>query len=253
MNHSVTQKNVDIVFLDRYKITRFFAEGGKNKGLVVRMMLLAAIVGASSGCNTNGKAVSSIVKSHSINIEKKAPAQQALIAGRYIKLDKQGQPLKNQQVSYKEQAWQCVKDVKTGLIWEVKTLEGLHNKKDEYNWWNDSFKFKDKVNQQGWCGATDWRVPNFEELRALVYCSNGMPQKEAWIETCSGKNDSKGPYQRPVIEQQVFPNTQDSFYWSSSPYADYAFNAWYVNFYLGYGHTSSKGDNFHVRLVRSGQ
>ena len=193
MNHSDTQKNVGTVLLDRYKITRFFAEGGKNKGLVVvRMMLLAAIVGASSGCNTNGKAVSSIVKSHSINIEKKAPTQQALIAGRYIKLDKQGQPLKNQQVSYKEQAWQCVKDVKTGLIWEVKTLEGLHNKKyhDEYSW-NNSFKFKDKVNQQGWCGATDWQVPSIEELRSLVYCSNGTSQEEAQGKGCSGKNDSK--------------------------------------------------------------
>ena len=251
MNHSDTQKNVGIVFLDRYKITRFFAEGGKNKGLVVRMMLLAAIVGASSGCNTNGKAVSSIVKSHSIHIEKKAPAQQALIAGRYIKLDKQGQPLKNQQVSYKEQAWQCVKDIKTGLIWEVKTLEGLHNKKDEYNW-KESFKFKDNVNQQGWCGATDWRVPSIEELRTLVYCSNGMSQEEALKYTCRGKKHTKVPYQRPTIEWQVFSNTRKNlFYWSSSP--NTANFVWHVHFYDGIALANPKGFNGSVRLVRSGQ
>ena len=177
--------------------------------------------------------------------------QQVLITGRYIKLDSQGQPLKNQQVSYKEQAWQCVKDVKTGLIWEVKTLEGLHHKNDEYKW-GDSFKFKDKVNQQGWCGATDWRVPKIKALRTLVYCSNGTPQKEALDNFCSGKNGTKEPYHRPTIEQRVFPNAQNFLYWSSSSNGD-ANYAWYVHFDYGFDGEGDKGVGFHVRLVRGGQ
>ena len=182
---------------------------------------------------------------------KKAIEKPILIAGRYIKLDSNGKPLKNQHVSYQEQTWQCVKDVKTNLIWEVKTLKGLHATKEDYNW-KDSFTFKDKVNQQGWCGATDWRVPKIEELRSLVYCSNGILQKEAWDKTCKGK-DGKNTYQSPTIEQQVFPNTQSSWYWSSSPYADDASVAWYVVFDDGYDHALYKFNYGHVRLVRSGQ
>ena len=127
----------------------------------------------------------------------------------------------------------------------------MHNTDDKYNW-KDSFTFKDKVNQQGWCGATDWRVPKIEELRSLVYCSNGTLQKEASDNGCERKNNND-TYQRPTIEQQAFPNTQSNWYWSSLPLASEADGAWVVDFYVGHDYSYGKNYGYHVRIVRSGQ
>ena len=80
-------------------------------------------------------------------------------------------------------------------------------------------------------GVSGWRLPNVKELRSIV-------------ERCRIN---------PAINQQVFPDTPSSDFWSSSPYASSTNIAWRVNFYDGDVHWDSKNLNFGVRLVRAGQ
>lgn len=80
-----------------------------------------------------------------------------------------------------------------------------------------------------------------------------MPTKAGRIKTIEGvcKGDD---YQRPTINQDIFPNTKaDVFHRSSSPVAGDSNAAWLVGFgygSVGYYLKSGKG---YVRLVRSNQ
>ena len=80
-------------------------------------------------------------------------------------------------------------------------------------------------------GHSDWRVPNANELLSIV---------------------EYGAY-NPAINQTLFPNTPNAWYWSSSPVANYSDFAWIVDFYGGYDDWDGKDGNGYVRLVRSGQ
>ncbi|ENM5742689.1 DUF1566 domain-containing protein [Vibrio metoecus] len=106
-------------------------------------------------------------------------------------------------------------------------------------------------------GSTAWRLPTIDELDSLVYCSKGRkpsarPNGEYVTDTngkCLGDN-----YQKPTINITAFPNTPDSWYWSSSPHADGGNGAWLVDF--GHGGANGNGlkhHSLHVRLVRAGQ
>ena len=145
--------------------------------------------------------------------------------------------------------WSCVLDNHTGLMWEVKTDDGgLHDKDNTYQWYNSDIStnggavgyendgkntqaFTHAVNAQGLCGYTDWRLPEKQELQSIV-------------------NYGK---ESPAIDGAYFPNTRSSFYWSSSPVADYSNQAWYVYFDSGAIALYVKSDNNCVRLVRSAQ
>ena len=182
----------------------------------------------------------------------------------FTKLDANGNPLLANATS-----WSCVKDNVTGLIWEVKqggngTVgdEGLHDADDLYNWYstdssnNGSFvgyedaaaichgysstnaasycntqSFVERVNQAGLCGANDWRLPTRESLRSIA------------------------SYDRvsPAIDTDYFPQTSSSWYWSSSPDANYNSHSWIVSFNYGYDNGSHKSHSRNVRLVRGGQ
>jgi hypothetical protein len=79
-------------------------------------------------------------------------------------------------------------------------------------------------------GYSDWRLPNKNELEALVE------------ESCS----------LPAINAVVFPGTPAAYFWTSSPYAALAHAAWSVDFGFGSVNASVKSGTIHVRLVRGG-
>ena len=159
---------------------------------------------------------------------------------------------------------ECVKDNITGLIWEGKNPAGSTSRLGTGNYTNfdstssaqkwvsgntyvnptpaeidastNSIGYKNEVNTSALCGFTDWRLPTKEELAGIV-ASSGSPR----------------------IDITWFPNTQENFYWSSSPSVSesnnvWSDNAWSVSFYNGnvsnfyryYG-------NIAVRLVRASQ
>jgi hypothetical protein len=77
-------------------------------------------------------------------------------------------------------------------------------------------------------GHDDWRLPNKNELEAIVE------------ERCAS----------PAINRAVFPATPPAYFWSASPYAGLSSGAWSVDFGFGSVNATVKSGNIHVRLVR---
>jgi hypothetical protein len=167
--------------------------------------------------------------------------------------------------------WACTKDNKTGLTWEVKTDDGgLRDKDWYYSWYkpsgdnggiagytdtplgasNCSTKdncntdaFTNAVNAKGLCGKKDWRMPTKDELMTLVKCSDDKYDSDG---SCTNYDSVA----QPTINTTYFPNMASDWYWSSSPYAYYSSDAWFVGFGYGYSDSLSKGYDGFVRLVR---
>ena len=177
--------------------------------------------------------------------------------------------------------WSCVQDNHTGLVWEVKQDEGLHNAEDRYSWYNEdqlsnggfegyrragdlagafnnntcfgfvggqsptycnTTAFIDRVNTAGLCGANDWRMPSREELVGIVNFE---------LENVDDTNDH-----RSSLDTNYFPNTQISTgeetvrYLTSDPYAPSATAIWAV--YMGSGGVTrlNKAQPNAIMLVR---
>lgn len=144
--------------------------------------------------------------------------------------------------------WACTQDNKTGLMWEVKTIDGgLRDMANTYSNYTpdydpyklygaetNSYGFVVDVNSQSLCGASDWRLPTKDELLGIV----------------------KLGVSSPAIDTTYFPNTNRYWSWSSSPsanesgYADISY-AWLVKFDRGDSASGLRDwDNRHIRLVR---
>ncbi|PIE36159.1 MAG: hypothetical protein CSA53_08160 [Gammaproteobacteria bacterium] len=161
----------------------------------------------------------------------------------FTKLDASGDDLPASATS-----WNCVRDNVTGLVWEVKTDDGgLHDKDNLYTWYStdssnnagdagtenggaNTQAFVDSVNAAGWCGANDWRLPSRRELRSIANLSRN----------------------NPAIDADYFPNTRNSYYWSSSPHAVFSNQAWGIDFGAGGDFGDYKSADYSVRLVRGG-
>ena len=144
-----------------------------------------------------------------------------------------------------------ITDTKTQLMWK-QCSEGQQGKAcsggaTKYTWDDAMSTFGKGIS---FARYDDWRLPTHEELRTLVWCSNGTPQKEAWEDWCEGKDSKAREYQQPTIDLKVFPNTDSWFYWSSTA-KDVSF-AWLVYFDSGYDNWNGCGYEGAVRLVRSG-
>lgn len=181
------------------------------------------------------------------------PATNGAVDGKlgfsFTKIDAAGQPL-----SASANDWNCVKDNVTGLMWEVKTVGGLRDWNTRYSNYDsttqvieangvhvtqanidaatNSVGFKNAVNVQRLCGATDWRMPTSLELSSLV--------------------DYGAEYPNPVIDSAWFPNTQigsnNALYFTSSPFG--VSSSLGVDFDGG-SILSSDRDSGYVRLVRA--
>ena len=56
-----------------------------------------------------------------------------------------------------------------------------------------------------------------------------------------------------AVDATWFPNTLASSFWTGSPYAGVATNAWFVPFYYGNAFIGDRSIGSRVRLVRAGQ
>jgi len=118
----------------------------------------------------------------------------------------------------------------TGLTW-MRCAEGMSWSGATCNGLAAGYTFDQAiVLTSSYANKTDWRLPTIDELKTIVDRS----------------------YQ-PTINPTAFPNMPSSYFWSGSPYADYTYYAWYVNFNDGYAYSSFRYYGKHVRLVRGGQ
>lgn len=176
---------------------------------------------------------------------------------KFTKLDFDGRPLANQDAIYTITPWDCVRDEVTGLVWEVKTVDGgLRDQNHLYTWYNpnpeenggapgtrdggvcagdikcDTRSYVAAVNRNGLCGADDWRLPTRAELRTIV--------------------DYKAEF--PAIDTSYFANTVARSFWTDEANETYPNFAWHTDFKFGlasyyYYKSGAKA----VRLVRGGR
>ncbi len=145
-------------------------------------------------------------------------------------------------------------DTKTGLLWQ-RCSYGQR--------WNGT-GCSGEPQAMDWQAAMQlrnngWRLPTFEELKTIVYCSSGKPKGVYPGRLHYG--GCEGSYERPTINTHIFPMQEKQYffwdeggYWSSSPYArndSFADSfAWSVGFSDGNGHSNYKDNSYFVRLVR---
>jgi hypothetical protein len=152
----------------------------------------------------------------------------------------------------------CVQDNVTGLMWEVKTMDGglrdwnktYTNYSATYNPYGlyygtatDASGFVGAVNATNLCGYSDWRLPTADELQSIV--------------------DYGVAYPGPTIDATWFSNTKNSHFWSTTPISIAGYSDSYavvVNFSDGlvndanlFFATSDRFNSYYVRLVRAGQ
>lgn len=175
----------------------------------------------------------------------------------FTKLDGSAEPLEDQGAIYTITSWDCARDNVTGLVWEVKTIDGgLRDQNHTYTWYNpdpetnggspgtadggecggdidcDTQSYVQAVNEQGLCGASDWRLPTRSELRTIV--------------------DYKAEF--PAIDTDYFPNTVARSFWTAEPNTTYPNYAWHTDFKFGLAsYYYYKSGPKAVRLVRGGE
>ncbi len=155
--------------------------------------------------------------------------------------------------------WACTHDSSTGLTWEVKTAD--QNLRD--GTWTYSYstspnqpaasdacfdqtacnieKFMQKVNTQGLCNNKNWRLPTLDEIKSIVYCSDG---KETNGE-CTKRS------QKPQINIAYFPHLHPfKYYWTTTPAKFFPGQQAIHSFYDGFTYKSNEqGSSLPIILV----
>lgn len=183
----------------------------------------------------------------------------------FTKLDVNGNPL-----PHDSQIWSCVLDNVTGLIWEVKTDDnGLHSSNHTYSWFNpdssmnngnsgienegvcsiqscDTNAYVSEVNEQSFCGKSNWRLPNRSELISIRDFSITVSDNISSIDTdYFPSNSSETPY---WTSTQSFTSLNNGSHavsvYFSAPF-DFGGEFSLDNFIIGKNKVSSN----HIRLV----
>ncbi len=135
---------------------------------------------------------------------------------------------------FKAHANGTVTDTKTKLTW-MRCSIGMHWKEEtcvdvaaKYEW-KDAARFIKRLNGDGgYAGYSDWRLPTLKELESIVEhrCIN------------------------PAINQEIFPATPPTGFWSSTRDEDYEKGAWLVFFLHGKSYMGNAQQAWKLRLVR---
>jgi hypothetical protein len=97
-------------------------------------------------------------------------------------------------------------------------------------------------NAKAICRASGGRLPQISELKKVITDCGGAVNAD---------EENRGdPNYQSCYKRKGFISSN---YWSSSTYASYTNNAWYVYFYNGYTDSNYKDYSLYVRCVRAGQ
>ncbi len=169
---------------------------------------------------------------------------------KYVALNAQGEQMAAGETG------SCVLDQFTGLVWEVKTdTPGPHSRDNTYTWFFpdedasgeldyrgkpdggqcsgsacDTYSLPPAVNETGYCGFNDWRMPSRDELGSI--------------------SDPRKSSKPPSINSIYFPHTQAGEYWLSNDYQFHWDSAWLWSFENGMDRVEWKYSPRYVRLVR---
>jgi len=155
--------------------------------------------------------------------------------------------------SYQDNGNGTVSDKINGLMWKKcsEGLTGLQCKTGNIKRykWHDAVALKNV----SFAGYKDWRLPTSDELYGMVKCSNGTAKKVAAKYTCGGVYRKAPTYQKPTLNQTVFPNTEANSYWtiSKSDYSSDSKYKYYVGFSSGGLGVETPIFSYPIRLVRS--
>lgn len=148
----------------------------------------------------------------------------------------------------------CVRDNLTGLVWELKTVDGgMQDRDNTYSWYNsdgdtnggypgnadmgscsagsacDTQSYINDINALALCGQQSWRLPERAELLSLV----------------------DPVASDPAIDTRTFPATRSAWYWTATAAAN-PVRVWIVSFADGFSDEAIKGAGINrVRLVFS--
>lgn len=97
--------------------------------------------------------------------------------------------------------------------------------------WQDGLDYVKCLNANNYLEHSDWRLPNRKELFSLI--NYGQSNTAAWL-------NSTG-----------FTNVKGSMYWTSSTFAGYPGQAWFINMWFGHiGSGGIKNQPYYVWPVR---
>ena len=129
--------------------------------------------------------------------------------------------------SYTNNGDGTVTDNVTGLMWASDgNGDGCYS--GGTRTWSEAITWAEGLT---FAGYSDWRLPNRRELESIVDSSRYSPS----------------------INTTYFPNTQSSYYWSSTTYAGGTTSAWFVYFGDGGVSVVVKTHYSYVRAVRGGE
>ena len=128
-----------------------------------------------------------------------------------------------------------VSDRTTGLMWK-KCVEGMYGTNCENGTesrvnWQKALETVSTVNDKGFAGYTDWRLPNIKELVSIT-------ERQCYD---------------PALNLHFFPNGPSRAVWSSTPEAQHDDFAGLIDFKAGTQRfLNRQSGNYLVRLVRGG-
>lgn len=127
-----------------------------------------------------------------------------------------------------------VEDRQTNLTWARNANMARLN-------WFDASDLVNKLNEKGYAGSKNWKLPSREELMTLITYA----MRAGYI----GGMDYFSPYE--LFNKLGFDDVQPYFYWSSSSQEDTASYAEVVNMYNGLVRSEDKTGDFYVWPVHS--